>query len=592
VDFIQRKKKWDSSDMITRCPECGAKFRISVDLIRAEDSTVRCGDCRAVFDARAQLVDEATESAYLADRARERAARRRVEQEQARRQLADSHAREQQDNGFADDDYSSHGEEWSHTEQQRQPVQQRERQPERPTARGQLIIDRRESTADIDFDNADTIAYQPLDTGARTNTEARATDKTAYTARSTAVRAPDVELAGSDDPGVGASVDYARRIDPLIDPDDRSIEFERTVSLDDTNAQQSSLSSLTGIESDYSTYGGSQYSGAGAARHRATDSAETDAQALETSLLEENAARRPGTDDNGAYMAEHQLGRAQSSGPRDYSADPEFVTRQLETPRSERHLDPELQSAARSRTEYADDYAARRGTADARGYSDARRYAEAEGFADSSAYADNRYDTYDEASDTYQSERQHAEASADSATSMRQHLSEREVAIDSDDEQHDRVDSRASLWWLVLAALAIGCAAALYARDDIARSNLPEPVRAAFCSVTGCELPVGTDLAELELLRQKVYSHASIDNALVVSVDVVNNAHFPQPYPVLSITMANSSGEAVAERDFQPADYLENYTGEETLAAGKPTRINIDIVDPGEDAQSFEMQFR
>ena len=51
-------------------------------------------------------------------------------------------------------------------------------------------------------------------------------------------------------------------------------------------------------------------------------------------------------------------------------------------------------------------------------------------------------------------------------------------------------------------------------------------------------------------------------------------------------------GEAVAQRDFSPSDYLESYSGDETLAAGKPTRINIDIVDPGEDAQSFEMEFR
>ena len=81
MDFVQCQKKWDSPDMITRCPECGTKFRISVDLIRADDSSVRCGDCMTVFDARAQLVDEASESTYLADSARERAARLRYEQQ-------------------------------------------------------------------------------------------------------------------------------------------------------------------------------------------------------------------------------------------------------------------------------------------------------------------------------------------------------------------------------------------------------------------------------------------------------------------------------------------------------------------------------
>jgi len=164
----------------------------------------------------------------------------------------------------------------------------------------------------------------------------------------------------------------------------------------------------------------------------------------------------------------------------------------------------------------------------------------------------------------------------------------------STDDDYEYVEERRSSsvgWWL-LGLLAVACAAALYARDDIAKSNLPESVRAGFCTVAGCELPVASNIADLELLRQKVYSHPSNEDALVVSIDVLNNAVFPQPYPVLSVTMANSNGESVAQRDFVPADYLENYAGTETLAPGKPTRINIEIVDPGEDAQSFEMEFR
>lgn len=176
---------------------------------------------------------------------------------------------------------------------------------------------------------------------------------------------------------------------------------------------------------------------------------------------------------------------------------------------------------------------------------------------------------------------------------MRRHVNQRGVDIDSEDDYEVASKShRSTIWLMLLGLLALACAAAFYAREEIAKSNLPESVRAGFCSVAGCELPVATNIAELELLRQKVFSHKTTEGALVVSVDVINNARYPQPYPVLSITMANSEGESVAQRDFEPADYLKNYTGNETLTAGKPTRINIDIVDPGEDALSFEMEFR
>ncbi len=39
----------------TRCPNCNARFRVSEEQLRAHDGLVRCGDCRHVFDARAEL---------------------------------------------------------------------------------------------------------------------------------------------------------------------------------------------------------------------------------------------------------------------------------------------------------------------------------------------------------------------------------------------------------------------------------------------------------------------------------------------------------------------------------------------------------
>ena len=45
--------------MITRCDHCGSTFEVSAELLNSGDPSVRCGECMSLFDARANLYDEA-----------------------------------------------------------------------------------------------------------------------------------------------------------------------------------------------------------------------------------------------------------------------------------------------------------------------------------------------------------------------------------------------------------------------------------------------------------------------------------------------------------------------------------------------------
>ena len=573
--------------MITRCPECGTKFRISVDIIRAEDSTVRCGDCMAVFDARAQLVDEATESSYLADSAKERAARLRQQQQQADQQYQhdaqpgyDRRAPRRTTDAHGegrDGAYDGHGANWvepgwdSADQSNLSAEAVAERFKSRP--RGQLIIDRRESEADIDLDDADTIAYTPV--------RPHGDNYTAEDAVRAQQQATDAELSGipAQQHRGGVATDYAQRIDPLIDPDvavsdasaaggvidDKAIEFEKTLALEN----------LTGIEPGYFEDDPSRHSAIEKSVENrgqyATETAGTGAGTTVGDYVGEHQFATPAADSS---AADAMVPRTRLKTRDAYTNDPDIVDPPSAPPRSERHLadyyrDSQAQTAG---SVAADPYAPQQGDGNSQYYAE---HHSPQGSPGQAAGTQERPDR------------------TQSATAMRQHVTERGVAIDTDDDQEEvREGGSGLLGWLLVGLIAALCAGAFFARDNIAQSNLPQSVRAAFCAVAGCQLPVATDISELQLLRQKVYSHPSIDGALVVSIDVVNNAVFPQPYPVLAITMANSAGEAVAQRDFEPSAYLENYSGDETLVAGKPTRINIDIVDPGDDAQSFEMEFR
>ncbi len=46
--------------MLTRCPHCETAFRVTTEQLKVRHGQVRCGQCRAVFDALDSLVDEPT----------------------------------------------------------------------------------------------------------------------------------------------------------------------------------------------------------------------------------------------------------------------------------------------------------------------------------------------------------------------------------------------------------------------------------------------------------------------------------------------------------------------------------------------------
>ncbi|MEM7256341.1 MAG: zinc-ribbon and DUF3426 domain-containing protein [Pseudomonadota bacterium] len=179
-----------------------------------------------------------------------------------------------------------------------------------------------------------------------------------------------------------------------------------------------------------------------------------------------------------------------------------------------------------------------------------------------------------------------------SAAELRKHIRKRggkAVAVESD---HKPRRSKSTSMFLPLTCVALALAAVLYfSRDSIAQLNLPEPVLTSFCSLTGCELPVRQDLTRLDLLQHKMNIHSKREDVLVINVDMINNAPFRQPYPVFAITMSDRNGGVVAERKFQPADYLEPEALDQTLPSAEPVRIRFEILDPGPDAVSSELEF-
>ncbi len=147
------------------------------------------------------------------------------------------------------------------------------------------------------------------------------------------------------------------------------------------------------------------------------------------------------------------------------------------------------------------------------------------------------------------------------------------------------------MMFLLLCVLAGGLYIARE-RNSLRNNPIARPVLVAACAVFNCEVPQRVDLSSLRVLQRSVFSHPTIDNALVINVGFRNEATFDQQYPVLVIRLSDRNGRLVAKRDFLPADYLEQWHSSDTLDAGKRLDISLEVNDPGQNARSFELDFR
>lgn len=152
-----------------------------------------------------------------------------------------------------------------------------------------------------------------------------------------------------------------------------------------------------------------------------------------------------------------------------------------------------------------------------------------------------------------------------------------------------------TLAWTAVNLFLIVLLAAQYVyftRDDLARYPALRPSLEAMCGMVGCEIPLMRDVKRISLVNRELRSHPGAANALLVKATLINNAPFPQPYPMLQLSLSNVTGQVVAVRRFQPVEYLgKTINLKEGMVPQKPVEVVLELVDPGQNAISFEFEF-
>jgi predicted Zn finger-like uncharacterized protein len=142
----------------------------------------------------------------------------------------------------------------------------------------------------------------------------------------------------------------------------------------------------------------------------------------------------------------------------------------------------------------------------------------------------------------------------------------------------------------LLLALALGVQLAHYFRQDIVRHPQAGPVLRGAYAMLGQPLSPTWDLDAFEVRQWGPTVDVAPSAPLTVRASLTNRATHAQPYPLLRLEFEDRFGEAVAQRDFAPAEYLKSPPqAARQLSAGQSTEAELSVIAPGADAVGYRL---
>ena len=145
--------------------------------------------------------------------------------------------------------------------------------------------------------------------------------------------------------------------------------------------------------------------------------------------------------------------------------------------------------------------------------------------------------------------------------------------------------------WLCVAIFLALCLGAQMIHENpgwIASHAPPGTRLRGLYAALGLAPPSAANLSTYQLRQWGVSGDPGANGTLRMRASILNAAPQAQPYPLLRVTLANRFGSRIGTRDFEPAEYARKPVAT-MLAPGERVDATLDILDPGNDAEGFEI---
>lgn len=144
----------------------------------------------------------------------------------------------------------------------------------------------------------------------------------------------------------------------------------------------------------------------------------------------------------------------------------------------------------------------------------------------------------------------------------------------------------------ILILIVVGIAQAVYYQrfQLIDKPRFQKQVL-SLCELVPCGESQFSSIRQIKLLERNVFTHPVTSNALMVTGSFINQAPFTQKLPRMLVSLFDIKGELIANRVFEPAEYLQEDKNRTTMASNKSVQFRLEIIDPGTDALTYEFEF-
>ncbi|MBV0933509.1 DUF3426 domain-containing protein [Marinobacterium weihaiense] len=147
-------------------------------------------------------------------------------------------------------------------------------------------------------------------------------------------------------------------------------------------------------------------------------------------------------------------------------------------------------------------------------------------------------------------------------------------------------------WLLIGLAALLGLFAQLlwFERADMARYVELRSIYALLCHRVDCSL----DYSYPSLVSNQglhLQQHPQFSDALKATILLENRAAFSQPWPGLHLVFTDLKGRLVAQRTFQPSEYLDTDAMDvRRMPSGQPMQVELELADPGRRGVNYELR--
>lgn len=144
---------------------------------------------------------------------------------------------------------------------------------------------------------------------------------------------------------------------------------------------------------------------------------------------------------------------------------------------------------------------------------------------------------------------------------------------------------------LILIAVLIG-QTTWWLREQAVWHSGSRLVLEQICAVAKCDVPQRKAADQIRILDRDIRSNMNAKDALLLELTMSNTAGFKQPFPVIQLSLYDTSEKLVAQRRFNPEEYLATSQQQtQLMPMDLPVHIEMELNDPGSTVTGFRFDF-